>query len=42
MKIRSITLFLNPGWPLDLSLIDQAGDTARLASDRFTSAGYDI
>ena len=42
MKIRSVTLFLDPGWPLDLNLIDQAGQIARQASDRLVDAGYEV
>jgi uncharacterized protein (UPF0210 family) len=42
MKIRSITLFLNPGWPLELRLIDEAGQTARQARSQLTDAGYEV
>ena len=42
MKIRSITLFLNPGWPLNAPLIQQAGETAHLAKEQFNAAGYEV
>ena len=42
MKIRSITYFCNPGWPVDESALRQAG--AFLASTRpaFEAAGYQV
>lgn len=42
MKIRSITLFLNPGWPLNTPLIRQAGETALRAKEQFIAAGYEV
>jgi len=42
MKIRSITLFLNPGWPLNTRLIRQAGETAHSAKEQFNAAGYEV
>lgn len=42
MKIRSITLFLNPGWPLNTGLIQQAGAAARQARDQYSAAGYEV
>ncbi|MBN2045082.1 MAG: DUF711 family protein [Anaerolineales bacterium] len=42
MKIRSITFFLDPGWPLKMGLITQAGAAARQAVTRFTAAGYQV
>ncbi|MEN8171781.1 MAG: DUF711 family protein [Chloroflexota bacterium] len=41
MKIRSITAFIDPGWPLDLSALKDAGDFAAAARDAFQSAGYE-
>jgi uncharacterized protein len=42
MKIRTITTFLNPGWPLDEKLLDQAGQFNRAAQDAFTAGGYEV
>jgi uncharacterized protein len=40
MKIRSITYFLNPGWPLNETLIKQAGEFINAAREAYQSAGY--
>ena len=42
MKIRSITMFLDPGWPLDAGLISRSGEAAQQAAGRFDEAGYQV
>lgn len=42
MKIRSITCFLNPGWPLDISLLRRASDFIAAAVPAFETAGYEV
>ncbi|NUM49251.1 MAG: DUF711 family protein [Anaerolineales bacterium] len=42
MKLRTITTFLNPSWPLDQNLLQQAGQFRRAAEDAFTRAGYEV
>jgi len=42
MKIRSITTFLNPGWPLDLAALASAGDFSAAARTAFESARYEV
>lgn len=42
MKIRSITYFLNPGWPIDQAALDQAGNFIRAARPAFQAAGYEV
>lgn len=42
MKIRSITYFCNPGWPLDLSRIQQAAQFAAEARPAFERVGFDV
>ena len=42
MKIRSITYFCNPGWPLDESKIEQAGKFLAEAQEAFEAAGYKV
>ena len=42
MKIRSITYFCNPGWPLDQSKIEQAGKFLAEAQAAFQAAGYEV
>jgi uncharacterized protein (UPF0210 family) len=42
MKIRSITLFLNPGWPLQPAVIRQAADFAAAARPAFERAGFEV
>lgn len=42
MKIRSITYFLNPGWPLDTDALRGAGDFITAARPAFENAGYDV
>jgi hypothetical protein len=42
MKIRSITLFLNPGWPLDRTLLEQAGVFGVAARRAYEDAGYEV
>jgi uncharacterized protein (UPF0210 family) len=42
MKIRSITYFLDPGWPLDLDALKQAGELIASARPAFEHAGYTV
>ena len=42
MKIRSITCFLNPGWPLKEELLQQAAQFRQAAVRAFQSAGYEV
>jgi uncharacterized protein (UPF0210 family) len=42
MKIRSITYFLDPGWPLDQDLLKQASEIIGSARPAFEQAGYEV
>jgi len=42
MKIRSITYFLNPGWPLDETKLQAAGNYLREAKSAFQAEGYEV
>ena len=42
MKIRSITFFCNPGWPLDQDVIQQAAQFAAEARPAFKGAGFEV
>jgi uncharacterized protein len=42
MKIRSITYFLNPGWPLDESKLRAAGEFLAKAKSAYEDAGYEV
>ncbi len=42
MKIRSITCFLTPGWPLDLEILRRAGEFISAAVPAFETAGYEV
>jgi uncharacterized protein (UPF0210 family) len=42
MKIRSITCFLDPGWPLDNQGIAQMGFVAERGMSAFQQAGYEV
>jgi hypothetical protein len=42
MKIRSITYFLDPGWPLDHDVLNQAGELIASARPAFEQAGYAV
>jgi uncharacterized protein len=42
MKIRSITYFINPGWPLDESKLRKAGEFLKRATAAYTSSGYEV
>lgn len=42
MKIRSITFFTNPGWPLDMNIIRQAADFAAIARPAFENIGFEV
>lgn len=42
MKIRSITCFVDPGWPLDLHGLEYAGGFNRAARDAFVESGYEV
>lgn len=42
MKIRSITYFFNPGWPLDEKKLEQAGAFLSQARAAYENVGYDV
>lgn len=42
MKIRSITYFINPGWPVDQKIIDWAGTFIIGAKNAFEQGGYEV
>ena len=42
MKIRSITYFCNPGWPLDESEIEWAGKFLTDATAAYKAAGFEV
>jgi len=42
MKIRSITCFLDPSWPLDIQAVAQIGTVAARAVAEFQQAGYEV
>lgn len=42
MKIRSITYFLNPGWPIDQRALDQAAQFIAKARSLFDVGGYEV
>jgi hypothetical protein len=42
MKIRSITYFLDTGWPLDAKALQRAGNFLAAARSAFESAGYQV
>jgi uncharacterized protein (UPF0210 family) len=42
MKIRSITYFCNPGWPLEQKKLEAAGRFLAEAKVRFEEAGYEV
>jgi len=42
MKIRSITYFIDPGWPLDRKVIHQAAEFAASARPAFENAGFEV
>ena len=42
MKIRSITYFLNPKYPLDENALRQAGEFLARAKSAYESAGYEV
>jgi uncharacterized protein (UPF0210 family) len=42
MKIRSITFFCNPGWPLDIKKLQAAGTFLTEAKVEFEAAGYEV
>ncbi len=42
MKIRSITCFVNPGWPLDESLLQRCGDFIAAAKTAYSDLGYEV
>jgi uncharacterized protein (UPF0210 family) len=42
MKIRSITYFLDPGWPLDESKLRAAGEFLGRAKSAYETAGYEV
>ena len=42
MKIRSITYFCNPGWPLDEKKLQEAGDFLAHSKSAYEAAGYEV
>ena len=42
MKIRSITCFINPGWPLDESLLRRCGEFIAAARSAYSALGYEV
>jgi uncharacterized protein (UPF0210 family) len=42
MRIRSITYFCNPGWPIDESKIEQAGIFLAEAKANYEASGYEV
>ena len=42
MKIRSITYFANPGWPLNQAVLQKAGDFVAVARPTYEAAGYEV
>jgi uncharacterized protein (UPF0210 family) len=42
MKIRSVTYFLNPGWPLDEAKLRAAGEFLAAAKAAYEAAGYEV
>ena len=42
MKIRSITYFCNPGWPIDDSKLEQAGKFLAEAKAAYEACGYEV
>jgi uncharacterized protein (UPF0210 family) len=42
MKIRSITYFCNPGWPLDEKALQNAGKFLAQAKSTYETAGYEV
>jgi hypothetical protein len=42
MKIRSITYFCNPGWPLRQEKLRAAGDFLAEAKSAFEGEGYEV
>ncbi len=42
MKIRSITTFVNPCWPLDMAALQSASDFVAAARPAFELAGYEV
>ncbi|OGO67656.1 MAG: hypothetical protein A2Z49_01745, partial [Chloroflexi bacterium RBG_19FT_COMBO_56_12] len=42
MKIRSITYFCSPKWPVDEAVVQQAGSFTQAAKEAFQAAGYEV
>lgn len=42
MKIRSITYFVDPHWPLDKSILARAAEFSKTARQLFEEAGHDV
>lgn len=42
MKIRSITSFIHPGWPLQERAVQQAGEFSAAARQAFEGAGFTV
>src|ERR1700690_2274468 len=42
MRIRSITYFCSPGWPLNEKVIQSAGEFLSKAKSRYEPSGYEV
>lgn len=42
MKIRSITYFMNPGWPLDETALRSGGEFVQQAQEMYQQAGFEV
>ncbi|MBW8010373.1 MAG: DUF711 family protein [Chloroflexi bacterium] len=42
MKIRSITYFMDPGWPIDQAALTKAGGFIRAAQKAYEEVGYEV
>lgn len=42
MKIRSITYFVNPGWPVDKAIFRKAAEFSQAARKSFEQAGFEV
>jgi hypothetical protein len=42
MKIRSITIFIDPFYPLNPHVLKQAGEFIKAAQPAFTNNGYEV
>jgi uncharacterized protein (UPF0210 family) len=42
MRIRTVTYFLNPGWPVNMEAVQNAGQFLQTAKESLTRAGYEV